>query len=117
MTLLGVDPSSQPDRIIPTTHPKVTFAYLKHMWQEKRDNNSDHKKEAYGKLQHFVRQSLQVFKSNISQHVGSGVSVLLSACLILITDQLVNKALSYIRSGYYYEVLVYLKSHKSKRIN
>ncbi|XP_035824600.1 serine/threonine-protein kinase mTOR isoform X2 [Aplysia californica] len=53
VTLLGVDPSKQPDHNIPTTHPKVTYAYLKHMWKD------NHKKEAYVKLQHFVRQSLQ----------------------------------------------------------
>ncbi|GFS18339.1 serine/threonine-protein kinase mTOR [Elysia marginata] len=52
VTLLGVDPSRQPDHMVPTTHPKVTFAYFKHMW---RDN---HRHEAYSKLQHFVRQSL-----------------------------------------------------------
>ena len=31
--LLGTDPSKHPDQPIPTTNPKVTFAYLKHMWK------------------------------------------------------------------------------------
>ncbi|GFN76929.1 mechanistic target of rapamycin (serine/threonine kinase) [Plakobranchus ocellatus] len=52
VTLLGVDPARQPDHMVPTTHPKVTFAYFKHMWLD------NHKREAYSKLQHFVRQSL-----------------------------------------------------------
>nr|FAA04053.1 TPA: mechanistic target of rapamycin [Lymnaea stagnalis] len=53
VTLLGTDPSKKPDRFIPTTHPKVTFAYMKHMWKD------NHKKEAYSKLQLFVKQALQ----------------------------------------------------------
>ncbi|KAK0063750.1 serine/threonine-protein kinase mTOR-like isoform X1 [Biomphalaria pfeifferi] len=53
VTLLGTDPSKNPDNFIPTTHPKVTFAYMKHMWKENR------KKEAYHKLQIFIKQALQ----------------------------------------------------------
>lgn len=51
--LLGMDPAKNCDKPIPTTNPQVTFAYLKHMWK------SSQKKEAYGKLQHFVQHSLQ----------------------------------------------------------
>ena len=32
--LLGNDPSKQPDQLLPTTYPQVTFAYMKHMWRE-----------------------------------------------------------------------------------
>ncbi|XP_060066726.1 serine/threonine-protein kinase mTOR-like [Ylistrum balloti] len=53
VTLLGGDPSKRTDQPIPTVNPQVTFAYMKHMWK----NNQ--KKEAYGKLQLFVQQSLQ----------------------------------------------------------
>ncbi|BFZ23557.1 hypothetical protein BsWGS_26596 [Bradybaena similaris] len=53
VTLLGSDPLKQPDHVIPTTHPKVTYAYLKHMWKDNR------KTDAYSKLQLFVKQSLQ----------------------------------------------------------
>ncbi|XP_053376740.1 serine/threonine-protein kinase mTOR-like [Mercenaria mercenaria] len=51
--LLGVDPSKQPDQQIPTVNPKITFAYLKHMWK------SNQRSEAYEKLQMFVQHSLQ----------------------------------------------------------
>ncbi|KAH3893902.1 hypothetical protein DPMN_018054 [Dreissena polymorpha] len=51
--LLGTDPSKNPDQPIPTVQPKVTFAYLKHMWK----NNQ--RSESYKKLQHFVSHSLQ----------------------------------------------------------
>ncbi|XP_041377661.1 serine/threonine-protein kinase mTOR-like isoform X2 [Gigantopelta aegis] len=51
-TLLGMDPSKNPNVPLPTTHSRVTFAYLKHMWK----NNQ--KPEAYQMLQHFVRHSL-----------------------------------------------------------
>ncbi|KAL5013660.1 hypothetical protein ScPMuIL_007930 [Solemya velum] len=50
--LLGMDPSRQPDRPIPTINPHVAFAYMKHMWKNNQKN------EAYGKLQHFVQHSL-----------------------------------------------------------
>ncbi|XP_059160425.1 serine/threonine-protein kinase mTOR-like [Physella acuta] len=54
VTLLGTDPSKNPEHFIPNTHPKVTFAYMKHMWKDKHQQ-----KEAYQKLQHFVKHSLQ----------------------------------------------------------
>lgn len=31
--LLGSDPSLTPNQPIPTDHPPVTFAYIKHMWK------------------------------------------------------------------------------------
>ena len=31
--LLGMDPEETPDEPIPTHHPPVTFAYMKHMWK------------------------------------------------------------------------------------
>ncbi|XP_048250308.1 serine/threonine-protein kinase mTOR-like isoform X1 [Haliotis rufescens] len=55
VTLLGIDPDKNKDKHIPTTHPQVTFAYLKHMWQ----TGSNQKENAFSMLQHFVRQSLQ----------------------------------------------------------
>ncbi|KAL3862460.1 hypothetical protein ACJMK2_008424 [Sinanodonta woodiana] len=51
--LLGIDPSKHPDQPIPTSNPKVTFAYMKHMYKNNQKN------EAYNKLQHFVLHSLQ----------------------------------------------------------
>ena len=32
MTLLGTDPSVNPDLPLPTQHPHVTYAYSKHLW-------------------------------------------------------------------------------------
>lgn len=34
--LLGVDPSRQLDHPLPTVHPQVTYAYMKHMWKSAR---------------------------------------------------------------------------------
>ena len=34
--LLGNDPSKQADQPLPTTYPQVTFAYMKHMWNENK---------------------------------------------------------------------------------
>ena len=34
--LLGTDPSKQADQPLPTTYPQVTFAYMKHMWNENK---------------------------------------------------------------------------------
>ena len=36
VTLLGTDPSKQADQPLPTTYPQVTFAYMKHMWNENK---------------------------------------------------------------------------------
>ncbi|KAG7259355.1 hypothetical protein CRUP_032805 [Coryphaenoides rupestris] len=47
--LLGVDPSKQLDHPLPTTHPHVTYAYMKYMWK------STHKIEAFQHMQHFVQ--------------------------------------------------------------
>jgi len=50
--LLGTDPSKQADQPLPTTYPQVTFAYMKHMWNENK------KEEAFRHLQHFVESTL-----------------------------------------------------------
>ncbi|XP_015759867.1 PREDICTED: serine/threonine-protein kinase mTOR-like [Acropora digitifera] len=50
--LLGTDPSKQTDQPLPTTYPQVTFAYMKHMWNENK------KEEAFRHLQHFVESTL-----------------------------------------------------------
>ncbi|MEE6485217.1 hypothetical protein FKM82_014211 [Ascaphus truei] len=47
--LLGVDPSRQLDHPLPTVHPQVTYAYMKHMWKSTR------KIEAFQHMQHFVQ--------------------------------------------------------------
>ncbi|XP_013416422.1 serine/threonine-protein kinase mTOR-like [Lingula anatina] len=51
--LLGVDPAKSPDQTIPTSHPAVTFAYMKHMWKSNKKN------EAFENLHRFVKNSLQ----------------------------------------------------------
>eukprot|EP00058_Branchiostoma_floridae_P004987 XP_002590475.1 hypothetical protein BRAFLDRAFT_124561 [Branchiostoma floridae] len=48
--LLGFDPSKHPDQPLPTNHPHVTFAYMKHMWR------SNSRNEAFQQLQYFVQQ-------------------------------------------------------------
>ncbi|XP_015233310.1 PREDICTED: serine/threonine-protein kinase mTOR [Cyprinodon variegatus] len=47
--LLGVDPSKQLDHPLPTTHPHVTYAYMKYMWKSNR------KIDAFQHMQHFVQ--------------------------------------------------------------
>ncbi|MEQ2157411.1 hypothetical protein GOODEAATRI_001570 [Goodea atripinnis] len=47
--LLGVDPSKQLDHPLPTTHPHVTYAYMKYMWKSSR------KIDAFQHMQHFVQ--------------------------------------------------------------
>uniref|UniRef100_A0A8C6M5E7 Serine/threonine-protein kinase TOR n=1 Tax=Nothobranchius furzeri TaxID=105023 RepID=A0A8C6M5E7_NOTFU len=47
--LLGVDPSKQLDHPLPTTHPHVTYAYMKYMWKSAR------KIDAFQHMQHFVQ--------------------------------------------------------------
>nr|QGN03465.1 target of rapamycin [Ixodes ricinus] len=49
VTLLGSDPSSNPNQPLPTTYPAVTFAYIKHMWK------SNQKENALRQLHHFVQ--------------------------------------------------------------
>lgn len=61
VTLLGMDPSKKANVTLPTTHPTITYAYLKHRWHVCRQRVS-HQTEAnqtYDQLHHFVRQSLQ----------------------------------------------------------
>lgn len=53
MTLLGTDPSQNPDQPLPTLHPHVTYAYSKHLWM------SNQKEQAFRQLHHFVQASLQ----------------------------------------------------------
>ncbi|XP_071805479.1 serine/threonine-protein kinase mTOR-like isoform X2 [Asterias amurensis] len=54
--LLGVDPKSVPDTPFETLttvkHPRVVFAYLKHMWKE------DKQSQAFEHLHHFVHSTL-----------------------------------------------------------
>uniref|UniRef100_H3BAC3 non-specific serine/threonine protein kinase n=1 Tax=Latimeria chalumnae TaxID=7897 RepID=H3BAC3_LATCH len=51
--LLGVDPSKQLDHPLPTVHPHVTYAYMKHMWKSSR------KIDAFQHMQHFVQTMQQ----------------------------------------------------------
>uniref|UniRef100_A0A8C8SCE8 Serine/threonine-protein kinase TOR n=1 Tax=Pelusios castaneus TaxID=367368 RepID=A0A8C8SCE8_9SAUR len=51
--LLGVDPSRQLDHPLPTVHPQVTYAYMKHMWKSAR------KIDAFQHMQHFVQTMQQ----------------------------------------------------------
>ncbi|XP_012554042.1 serine/threonine-protein kinase mTOR isoform X1 [Hydra vulgaris] len=53
ITLLGTDPSLSPDQPIPSNFPKVTFAYMKHLWK------SGQRDSAFFNLQHFVRNTLR----------------------------------------------------------
>jgi FKBP12-rapamycin complex-associated protein len=53
VTLLGVDPSLNPDHPLPTLNPHVTYAYTKHLWM------SNQKEQAFRQLHHFVQASLQ----------------------------------------------------------
>ncbi|RZF43401.1 hypothetical protein LSTR_LSTR001662 [Laodelphax striatellus] len=51
--LLGMDPSQNPDKPLPTNHPQVTFAYTKHLWA------TGNKELAFSQLHSFVQQYLQ----------------------------------------------------------
>nr|WBK62802.1 target of rapamycin [Sogatella furcifera] len=51
--LLGMDPSQNPDKPLPTNYPQVTFAYTKHLWA------TGNKELAFSQLHSFVQQFLQ----------------------------------------------------------
>ncbi|XP_078478709.1 serine/threonine-protein kinase mTOR-like [Lampetra planeri] len=53
VTLLNVDPSTHLDQQLPTSHPRVTYAYMKYMWK------SNQKLEAFQHMQHFVQMLQQ----------------------------------------------------------
>ncbi|KAG8190056.1 hypothetical protein JTE90_023028 [Oedothorax gibbosus] len=76
--LLGVDPASYPNAILPCTHPQVTFAYIKHMWK------SNHKQNAFKQLQTFVNVSLasQEYKNMNNGSYTTEISKLLSKCYL-----------------------------------
>lgn len=63
VSLLGMDPAKKSIVAMPTTHPAITYAYLKHKWHVSRSRvSSQAQAEAFDthqQLQHFVRQSLQ----------------------------------------------------------
>ena len=50
--LLGVDPSQAPHQPLPTEHPQVTFAYIKHTWKSSRQD------QAHSALVQLVDNSL-----------------------------------------------------------
>ena len=57
VSILGIDPSKNPDSNLPTLHPQATLAYCKHLW----DSNGKRERErSLSQLQHFVRKELQV---------------------------------------------------------
>ena len=53
VTILGSDPSKNPDAPVPVQYPQASFAYCKHLWMSKKQN------EAFSQLQNFVRVTLQ----------------------------------------------------------
>ena len=50
--LLGVDPSQAPHQPLPTEHPQVTFAYIKHTWKSSKQD------QAHSALVQLVENSL-----------------------------------------------------------
>lgn len=52
--LLGVDPALQSDQPLPTTHPQVTYAYMKYMWKSTRKAPRATQIEAFQHMQKFV---------------------------------------------------------------
>ena len=58
VSILGTDPSKNPDANLPTLHPQATLAFCKHLW----DSNGKRERErSLSQLQHFVRKELQVY--------------------------------------------------------
>ncbi|XP_050539572.1 serine/threonine-protein kinase mTOR [Daktulosphaira vitifoliae] len=55
-TLLGIDPSQNPNEPLPVEHPHVTFAYIKHMW------TSGAKMDAYNHLNTLIQNVLPQLK-------------------------------------------------------
>ena len=56
-----MDPTKKSSAPLPTTHPTITYAYLKHRWHvcRQRVNYQTEANQTYEQLHHFVRQSLQ----------------------------------------------------------
>ena len=52
VTILGADPSTNPDHPLPVTTPQATFAYCKHLW------GSSQQERAFSQLHNFVKTSL-----------------------------------------------------------
>ena len=52
VTILGVDPSLNPDQPLPFTLPQATFAYCKHLW------GSSQQEMAFSQLHNFVKKFL-----------------------------------------------------------
>uniref|UniRef100_A0A0K2TDA5 Serine/threonine-protein kinase TOR n=2 Tax=Lepeophtheirus salmonis TaxID=72036 RepID=A0A0K2TDA5_LEPSM len=53
VTILGTDPAENSNSRLPTTHPRASFAYCKHLWA------SDLKERALLRLEEFVSQYLE----------------------------------------------------------
>ncbi|XP_077105803.1 serine/threonine-protein kinase mTOR isoform X2 [Ranitomeya variabilis] len=52
--LLGVDPSEDRTQPLPTSHPQVTYSYMKYVWKKSRKAPRDKQMEAYQDLLRFV---------------------------------------------------------------
>ncbi|KAI0238229.1 Serine/threonine-protein kinase mTOR [Lamellibrachia satsuma] len=82
--LLGTDPSEAPNDPLPTKHPLVTYAYLKHMYKTNRKN------EALHHMQIFVQHSLHpqaaqlVSSDNVQQRMET--DQLLARCYLKLGD-------------------------------
>ena len=64
VSILGTDPSKNPDANLPTLHPQATLAFCKHLW----DSNGKRERErSLSQLQHFVRKELQVYNQKKMQ--------------------------------------------------
>lgn len=58
--LLGTDPSKHHDQPLPTTHPTVTFAYLKHMWRSGKQVCAWLERQV--QLQYLTHQQQNIFE-------------------------------------------------------
>ncbi|XP_015906953.1 serine/threonine-protein kinase mTOR [Parasteatoda tepidariorum] len=77
--LLGSDPSTNSQNMLPCNHPQVTFAYIKHMWK------SNQKQNAFKHLQTFVNISLasQEYKNTMTNgNPPTEITKLLSKCYL-----------------------------------
>ncbi|XP_074653906.1 serine/threonine-protein kinase mTOR-like [Tubulanus polymorphus] len=87
--LLGTDPDLNQDQVIPNTaHPKVAFAYMKHMWKNGQTN------KAIAKLTQFVQgslhpQAIQLMSSEEPTRRAE-LSCLLAKCYLKLGEWLEN---------------------------
>ncbi|CAJ0932766.1 unnamed protein product, partial [Ranitomeya imitator] len=89
--LLGVDPAEDRTQPLPTSHPQVTYSYMKYVWKKSRKDPRDKQNEVYQDLLRFVN-NMQIQAQRVTDDPlqSQEMQKLMARCFLKLGEWQVN---------------------------